>query len=158
MTTTRKRYATPEESFLGRTEPLLWSGCLVWTGARDSGGYGNIWADGRLMKAHRYAWTRENGPVPEGAEVDHICHERSCVEVSHLRLATRQQNTRNRAGAQRGRKQDLPRGVTRRGGSYQARVMINGRAINAGSFPTIERAEIAVKNCRAFYFGEYAGN
>ena len=110
------------------------------------------------MLAHRYAWECEHGPIPDGMEVDHACWERACVNPEHLRLATRQQNVANRSGVQRGRKQDLPRGVYRRGGSYQARVMINGRAINAGSFPTIERAEIAVKNCRALYFGEYAGN
>ena len=153
-----ERFATPEEAFEARTEPLLWSGCVVWTGATDSKGYGSLRVNGRMVLAHRYAFEREHGPIPPTREVDHMCWNRACCNVDHLRLATRQQNTQSRSGAMPGRKHDLPRGVTRRGRGYQARVRINGRTINAGTFPTIERANIAVKNCRAFYYGEYAGN
>ena len=152
-----ERFATPEEAFLARTEPLLWSGCIIWTGSTTgSSGYGTLSVNGRKMLAHRYAWEREHGPIPDTREVDHMCFERACVNPEHLRLATRAQNVQNRAGSNLGR--DLPRGVYRSGRGYQARVGINGRTINAGTFPTIERAAIAVKNCRAFYFGEYAGN
>ena len=156
MTTTSKRYATPEESFLARTEPLVWSSCVIWTGALDGSGYGQLRINGRTVKAHRYAWEREQGPIPDGMFLDHTCYERSCVNTDHLRFATPQQNSQNLAGAREGR--SLPRGVARRRNGYQARVYTNGREINAGTFPTIERANIAVKNCRAFYFGEYAGN
>lgn len=152
------RYADPEESFLARTEPLVWSDCIIWTGATGSGGYGQLWSGGRIVPAHRFAWEQAHGAIPEVMFIDHTCHVRSCVNVVHLRIATNQQNSRNLSGARSRRKYDLPRGVYRHGGSYQARVMVNGREINAGTFPTIERANIAVKNCRAFYFGEYAGN
>lgn len=158
MTTTRKRYATPEESFLARTEPLCWSDCIIWTGATGSGGYGQLRSGGRIVPAHRYAWERANGPIPDGMFIDHTCHVRSCVNPEHLRLATRSQNNSYLSGARKGRIHDLPRGVYRHRSGYQAQVMVNGRTIYAGIFPTIERAEIAVKNCRAFYFGEYAGN
>ena len=160
MTTTSKRYATPEEAFLARTEPLVWSSCVIWTGATSRGGYGQLWSGGRIVPAHRYAYEREHGPVPDGMVIDHTCWERSCVNPEHLRLATRSQNNAYLSGARKGRKNSLPRGVyfDRRRGSYYAQVKINGRTINAGTFPTIERANIAVKNCRAFYYGEYAGN
>ncbi|WP_442878560.1 HNH endonuclease signature motif containing protein [Brachybacterium sp. J153] len=158
MTITRRRNATPNEAFETRTEPLVWSSCVVWIGHTDSSGYGSLRVNGRQTKAHRHAWERVNGPIPDGMFIDHTCWERSCVNVEHLRLATRAQNNRNRSGADKGRKHDLPRGVTRSGNGFLARVYINGRHVNAGTFPTVERATIAVKNCRAFYFGEYAGN
>ena len=151
-------YATPEEAFDARTEPLLWSSCVVWTGHVNTDGYGQLRVDGRMVKAHRYAWEREHGPIPDGKVIDHTCFVRACVNVGHLRLASRAENSANRSGARKGRKHDLPRGVTRSGNGFLARVYINGRHVNAGTFPTIERATIAVKNCRAFYFGEYAGN
>ena len=151
-------YTDPEESFLARTEPLCWSDCIVWTGATDSKGYGQLWSGGRAVLAHRYSWERTNGPIPDDRILDHACWERSCVNPEHLRLATRSQNNAYLSGAQKGRKHDLPRGVTRTGRGYRALVTVSGRTINAGTFPTIERANIAVKNCRAFYFGEFAGN
>src|SRR5690606_21541386 len=60
-----RRYATPEEAFEARTEPLAWSGCLVWTGHLNHAGYGRLWVDGRMVLAHRYAWEQENGPIPD---------------------------------------------------------------------------------------------
>ena len=150
-------HATPEDAFLARTEPIVGDpGCIIWTGSLNSDGYGRLRVNGRMVLAHRYAWERERGPIPDGAVLDHTCWERACCNVDHLRIATHQQNMQNRSGAWKGR--SLPRGVYRHRSGYQARVNTNGREINAGTFPTIERANIAVKNCRAFYFGEYAGN
>lgn len=159
MTMTRRLYATPEESFLARTEPLCWSDCIIWTGAASSGGYGSLRVNGRMVKAHRYAWERANGPIPEGVEIDHICHIKACVNVEHLRPASRTENRRNLAGAYRNNRSTGVRGVTRKkSGMYEASLGLNGRRRYLGTFPTIERAEIAVTNARRFYFGEYAGN
>lgn len=153
-----RSFKDPEEAFLARTEPLLWSGCIIWTGGTSGDGYGMLRVNGRMVKAHRYAWERERGPIPDDRVLDHTCWNRACVNPQHLRLATISQNNAYLSGARKGRKHDLPRGVVRKRNGYQARVNTNGRLINAGTFPTIERAEIAVKNCRAFYYGEYAGN
>lgn len=151
------KYTDPEEAFLARTEPIVGDpGCVIWTGTLNSDGYGSLAVNGRMVSAHRYAWECENGPIPDGMVIDHTCWERACTNPEHLRLATRSQNSAYLSGARKGR--SLPRGVVRSGNGYRALVTVSGRAINAGSFPTIERATIAVKNCRAFYFGEYAGN
>ena len=149
------KYTDPEEAFLARTEPLLWSGCVVWTGALDRGGYGNLTAHGRWMPAHSYAWERENGPIPDGMIIDHMCFERSCVNVHHLRLATRQQNTWNRSGGMPGR--GLPRGVYRHGRGYRARVTVGGIGHHLGIFDTPEEASAAAEAKRAILFGEFAG-
>lgn len=154
---TRRRYATPEEAFLARTEPIVGDpGCLIWTGYTDSKGYGRLRVNGRKMLAHRYAWERINGPIPDGMFIDHACHERSCVSVDHLRLATPSQNQQNRSGAHKGR--DLPRGVTRHGRGYAARVGLNGTEHWLGTFTTPELASAAATEARRIHFGIYAGN
>lgn len=149
---------TPDERFLANTEPLVWSNCVVWTASDNGAGYGRMRVGARLVLAHRYAWERANGPIPNGVMVDHICHLRSCVNIEHLRLATNIENQRNRAGANAGRKYALPRGVyATRGGRYQARATVGGKRRNLGTFPTIEQASDAAANARAVMFGIYAG-
>ena len=78
---------TPEESFALRTE---WQGdCLIWTGTKNKGGYGLIYVNGKTQKAHRYAWERVNGLIPDGMFVIRKDHcNKLCVNVDHHRLAT----------------------------------------------------------------------
>ena len=152
------KYTDPEEAFLARTEPIVGEPAhIIWTGATDSKGYGSLTVNGRTMKAHRYAWERENGPIPDGMEVDHICWQRSCVNPGHLRLATRSQNNAYLSGARKGRVHDLPRGVYRDGRRYRAVVQSGGISHHLGTFSTPEEASAAAQNKRALLFGEYAG-
>lgn len=150
----RANHATPEESFLARTEPLLWDDHLIWAGADNGHGYGTISVDGKMVGAHRYAWERENGPVPDGLYVDHVCHVRACVEISHLRLATNAQNLQNRAGAVAGSASRY-RGVSRgrRGVGWRARVADR----HGGTFPTEEEAAMKAEQMRKEGYGEFAG-
>ena len=150
-------YATPEEAFLARTEPLLWSGCVVWTGVTNSGGYGQLAAYGRMVYAHRFAWEQINGPIPAGMFIDHTCYVRSCVNTDHLRLATPQENQQNRSGADKGRKHNLPRGVTPRGRGYAAEVQSGGVRRHLGIFRTPEEAAAVASAKRKELFGEFAG-
>lgn len=154
----RTRYASPEEAFLARTEPIVGDpGCLIWTGATDSKGYGSLGVNGRIVLAHRYAWERENGPIPAGMVLDHTCWNRACVNTDHLRLATRQQNSANLSGAHGGRKHDLPRGVYRSGRGYSAQIGHNGQRHHLGIFDTPEEASAAAQAKRAILFGDFAG-
>ena len=66
--------------------------CIVWTGGTNSNGYGRLTVNGRRMLAHRYAWERENGPVPDGLELDHLCRNRPCVNLAHLEPVTHREN------------------------------------------------------------------
>ncbi|MGI5353457.1 HNH endonuclease signature motif containing protein [Streptomyces sp. CA-250714] len=67
--------------------------CWIWTGATNEKGYGTFWADGRTVKAHRYAVELADGqPVPNGLDVDHQCRNRACVRRSHLRAITHREN------------------------------------------------------------------
>ena len=154
---TGRRFSSPEESFLARTEPLLWSGCLIWTGGLHPSGHGLIRLRGQMVGAHRFAWEQEYGPIPDGMQVDHICHNRACCEVSHLRLATAQQNARNRSGPLPGSATGL-RGVVRRGSRFEAYIRPGGgRHVSLGRFGTAEEAFEVASAGRREHYGEFAG-
>ena len=151
-------YRGPEATFLAMTEPIVGDpGCIIWTGALTRGGYGQLRVNGRVVYAHRYAWERERGRIPDGAVLDHTCWERACCNVEHLRVATRAQNVQNRSGAMPGRKHNLPRGVTPRGRGYAAAVQSGGQYHHLGTFDTVELASQAAQAKRAVLFGTYAG-
>lgn len=94
---------TPE-AFAERVAPEPNSGCHLWTGASDKNGYGMIMvpgtggASGHVMKhvrAHRVAWERSRGPIPEGLGVLHHCDTPACVNPAHLYLGTQRSNMRD---------------------------------------------------------------
>jgi hypothetical protein len=78
--------------------------CLIWTGALNDGGYGLISIDGRNRRAHRVAYEQVIGPIPDGMELDHTCHNqddtcpggrclhRRCVNPHHLEPVSKQEN------------------------------------------------------------------
>ena len=33
---------------------------------------------------HRYVWEQHHGAIPEGYEIDHMCHNRACCNIEHL--------------------------------------------------------------------------
>lgn len=68
--------------------------CWIWRLSRNDGGYGVEW-DGKAMRlAHRVAYERENGVIPAGLTLDHLCRERSCVRPDHLEVVTQAENVR----------------------------------------------------------------
>lgn len=42
------------------------SGCILWLGALNDGGYGRIKVRTRFRRAHIVAWEQARGPVPSG--------------------------------------------------------------------------------------------
>jgi hypothetical protein len=81
------------------------NGCHVWTGHRNSAGYGLINANGKLERAHRVAYELAFGAIPGDTDEDivvrHKCDNRPCVNPDHLELGSRGDN--NRDTAERGR-------------------------------------------------------
>lgn len=87
----------PERPIRDRLEsvsiPVPMCGCLVWLGSLDTMGYGHLRVGGLLRKAHRVSWSDyHKQPVPKGMHVLHSCDVRSCIEPTHLRLGTHQEN------------------------------------------------------------------
>lgn len=86
--------------------------CWLWTGAVTEKGYGLFRVSDKVtMLAHRWIWQHCNGEIPDGYEVDHVCHEwdvcrldnfdcihRLCVNLDHLAAVTHAENN-DRSGS-----------------------------------------------------------
>lgn len=91
------RREEPSERFWSKVSPEPTTGCWLWTGALNSGGYGQFGAGrgrGKHMLAHRYAYEALVGPIPADLVLDHRCRCRSCVNPAHLEAVTMRENTR----------------------------------------------------------------
>jgi DNA-binding CsgD family transcriptional regulator len=65
--------------------------CWQWTGSTTRMGYGQfsvmtLGEGRRMIPAHRYAWERASGVIPDGVDVLHLCGNRICVRPDHLAL------------------------------------------------------------------------
>lgn len=97
---------TAAEILWQRSEPH--GECILWMGVVDKiSGYGKL--QGSLWAAcspHRLSWMLANGPIPDGLEIDHVCHtidptcrdvpcrHRRCINPDHLEAVTRAENNR----------------------------------------------------------------
>lgn len=83
------------------------NGCWVWTKRCQDSGYSQFVPYGRPVLAHRFAYEFFVGPIPDGLELDHVCHthdascpggpaclHRRCVNPDHLEPVTPLENKR----------------------------------------------------------------
>ena len=125
--------------------------CWIWDGHKSDNGYGffSLTYPGTkkaiTLRAHRYAWSLANGPIPDGIEIDHACHTTLCVNPAHLRSATRKQNSENRQGASKNSKSGV-RGVIWETdkGMWRARLGHNKKQVHVGYFHDLAEADAAI--------------
>lgn len=78
--------------------------CWTWTGAVNSCGYGSFGIAGKMYGAHQIALLLRTGqrpPAPANHAL-HSCDNPRCVNPSHLRWGTHQQNMIDRKERKRG--------------------------------------------------------
>lgn len=104
----------------------------------------SITFNGRAYRvgAHQLAYNIMGIEVPDGCEVDH----RDCDPWNNawlnLRIASHSQNSKNRK-KNRGKKEDLPKGVARRRSKFRATIRKDGKDFRLGTFDTPEEAHAA---------------
>lgn len=105
VTVPRTPARSPELRIFGRVVAGR-GGCVIWTGAVTREGYGKVRFNGRDTTPHRAAYALTAASVPDGLEVDHLCHTRDascpggptclhrrCVNPYHLEPVTPRENT-----------------------------------------------------------------
>jgi hypothetical protein len=65
--------------------------CWTWQG-RTQYGYGLLYLDGVVLRAHRVAFHWFVGPLDRLLTIDHRCRVRSCVRPQHLEAVTLAEN------------------------------------------------------------------
>lgn len=86
--------------------------CWIWKGATVTGGYGAFTINYKHLRAHRISWTLENGEVPHGKFVWHICGTRLCVRPDHMFLGTHKERSARIYGEQAVLRYKKPRSLT----------------------------------------------
>ena len=108
------------------------TGCWEWIGFIHPRGYGQfgVWTEGKTYRAHKFAYERLVGPIPDGMIVRHKCDVKICVRPDHLELGTQADNMRD--CLERGRHQSQNGGTPHKVTQAMA---LNIRVIYARSLP-----------------------
>lgn len=116
-------------------------------------GYIKIKIDGKLYSAHRLVYLVCLGYLPE-KEVDHINGHKHDNRFINLREVGRKQNQQN-TGVQKNNKIGV-KGITFHRGKYRVTMNVDGKQKYLGKYDNLEMAELAAKEARLKYHGEYA--
>ncbi|MGP9528593.1 HNH endonuclease [Glutamicibacter sp. AOP5-A2-18] len=135
-----REYSLGKDGFFARVDKS--QSCWIWKGPVKPNGYATVSMHGKNWYVHRLSYALEYGSIPDGLELDHICHNRKCVNPDHLQAVTHKQNKENSNGAYRSNVSGV-RGVTwdNRCGKWRAQISHNGVTRALGSFSRIEDAE-----------------
>jgi len=77
--------------FWDKVTPAMFNGCWLWTASLRKG-YGRFWMNGKYRTSHILSYRDAGYPIPVGAELDHTCTNKNCVNPAHLFPVTHQEN------------------------------------------------------------------
>jgi hypothetical protein len=130
--------------------------CWPWTATTNRKGYGRFWDGTRLVSAHRWAYERHVGPIPEGLKVCHRCDNPPCVNylrclflgddiVNMGDMMAKGRQSASRTGASAFAGVSLHRRMIngRQYEYWRARISIHGTPIHIGQFASAEEAAAA---------------
>jgi len=123
-------------------------------GISNGKGYIQVRVAGKAIYAHRLIYFICTGSWPKD-QIDHINKDHTDNRIENLRECTRSQNHMNR-NDKPGR--SLPRNVylDKSTGHYRVVLTKNTKKIGIGSFVELELAELAAKEARQKYYGDFA--
>jgi hypothetical protein len=126
-------------------------------GTITTAGYRQIEIDFKLFRGGRLAWLYITGLFPPvGMLVDHANGNRADDRWYNLRLATPQENVRNRGLCSRNRSGKVGVCVGRKPGTWEATITINNRTRLLGRFECLGDAVAVRCEAEKHYFGNFA--
>ena len=75
------------------------AGCWEWNGGTCRHGYAYRTVNRKNLSVYRETYRQLNGDIPGGADIDHKCRNRLCVNPHHLEAVTHAENIRRGAMA-----------------------------------------------------------
>lgn len=69
--------------------------CWIWSGAKNSSGYGCIGVSGKVLLAHRVAYESHYDDQLGDLLVRHKCDVKLCINPLHLEKGTHKENTQD---------------------------------------------------------------
>ena len=66
--------------------------CWLYTGYINEKGYGQVYKDEKMIRAHRVSWILAGNTIPNGYLIRHKCRSRNCVNPEHLETGTQREN------------------------------------------------------------------
>ncbi len=68
------------------------SGCWLWVGSVDKGGYARVGIKKKRFFVHRIVFSLLRGDIPAGLVIDHLCRVPSCINPQHMETVTIAEN------------------------------------------------------------------
>ena len=68
------------------------NGCLLYTTSKLKNGYALASYDGKKQPAHRAVYQLSGKTIPPGFDIHHTCHNKLCIEITHLEAVSRRQH------------------------------------------------------------------